>query len=301
MSFGIAVVTGGTGFVGSRLVLALLQRGVEVRVVSSGTAARDPALALDPRVTWLGVSDADLDRAVDGATHFFNFAVVYDRPSIDDKTLDDVNVELPLRILSRFAQRGVDVTCVLGDTFFRKFPPEATRQVRYTRSKSALVDRLQAFFGAGGGHRVRAALLQIEQVYGPGEAFTKALPNVTQQMVQGVPRIAMTSGTQGRDFIYVDDVVDAALAVAAAEWNGLQVVECGSGAATTVRRVFEEIHAIAGSTSTLGFGDIKAEQAIPRSCADLAWLNQRGWTPRTSLREGLTILIEDIMRRIQTV
>jgi CDP-paratose synthetase len=294
---GTAVVTGGTGFVGSRLVRALLRDGVAVRILSSGTAERDPALAHDPRLTWLGVSDADLDRAVDGATYFFNFAVAYDRPAIDDRTLGDVNVELPLRVLSRFAQRKTAAVCVLGDTFFRKFPPEATHQLRYTRSKTELISRLEAFFSTP--QPVRAALLQIEQVYGPGEAFTKALPNVTQQMVKGVPRIAMTSGSQGRDFVFVEDVVDAALAVASAEWQGLQRVECGSGVATPVRHVFEQIHDIAASVSVLGFGDIKAEQGIPSSCADTTWLKQHGWEPRTRLREGLTILVQDVVSRMQ--
>lgn len=294
---GIAVVTGGTGFVGSRLVHALLAAGTEVRIVSSGTAARDAALAREPRVGWLGVSDADLDRAVDGATHFFNFAVAYDRPSIDDKTLDAVNVELPLRLLARFARQPTRAVCVLGDTFFRKFPPEATHQVRYTRSKSELVKRLHAF--VENERSVQVALLQIEQVYGPGEADTKALPNVTQQMVKGVPRIAMTSGAQGRDFVYVDDVVDAALVVASAQWHGLQVVECGSGVATPVRRVFEHIHELAGSSSILGFGDIQAEQAIASSCADTTWLVRHGWAPRTTLRDGLARLVKDIVTRMQ--
>jgi len=294
---GTAVVSGGTGFVGSRLVHALLRDGVAVRILSSGTAERDPVLAADPRVTWLGVSDADLDHAVDGATHFFNFAVAYDRPSNDDRALADVNVELPLRVMARFVQRNVAAVCVLGDTFFRKFPPEATHQLRYTRSKSELVSRLEAFFAQP--QPVRAALLQIEQVYGPGEAFTKALPNVTQQMVKGVPRIAMTSGSQGRDFVFVEDVVDAALIAASSEWDGLQHVECGSGAATPVRQVFELIHEIAASPSVLGFGDITAEQAIPSSCADTAWLKAHGWEPRTSLHEGLTLLVQDVVLRMR--
>lgn len=295
---GTAVVTGGTGFVGNRLVRELLRQGMEVRIISSGTTEPDSFLAHESRLTWFGLSDADLDRAAEGATHFFNFAVAYDRPSIDDKTINDVNVELPLRVVSRLEKRRQAAVCVLGDTFFRKFPPEATHQVRYTRSKSDLVSRLQTFFSKG--RTVRVALLQIEQVYGPGEAFVKALPNVTQQMVKRVPRIAMTSGSQGRDFVFVDDVVGAAVAVASAHWDGLQVVECGSGVATPVRHVFETIHEIAGSPSTLGFGDIKVEQAIPTSSADTAWLTKHGWAPKTSLHEGLAILVEDVVTRMQT-
>lgn len=291
----VAVVTGGTGFVGSRLVCALLQQGATVRLVSSGTAPRDPAMENNKRVTWFGLSNTDLDQATAGATHLFNFAVTYDRPAIDDETINAINVELPLRLIARLRGRDKPSTCILGDTFFRKFPSEATQQVRYTRSKAELVKRLGEF---ADDKSLRLALLQIEQVYGPGEAFTKALPSVTRQMVDGVTRIAMTSCSQSRDFVYVDDVVDAALTVACAEWEGCVVVECGSGIATQVREVFEQIHQITRSASKLGFGDIKVEQAIDTSAADLGWLRRHGWAPRTSLHAGLTKLVKDVQLRV---
>jgi nucleoside-diphosphate-sugar epimerase len=292
----VAVVTGGTGFVGSRLVQALLRQGANVRLVSSGTVARDPTLERDERIIWFGLSDADLDQAVAGATHLFNFAVAYDRPAIDDATIAAVNVELPLRLIARLKRRDKPVSCILGDTFVRKFPPEATQQVRYTRSKTELVERLATF---ASDRSFRLALLQIEQVFGPGETFAKALPGVTRQMLASKPRIAMTTGAQSRDFVYVDDVVDAALVVAAAEWEGCVTVECGSGIATPVREVFEQLHRITQSASTLGFGDIKVEQSIATSVADLGWLREHGWAPRTSLHEGLKRLVDDVRLRTQ--
>lgn len=291
----VAVVTGGTGFVGSRLVQALLRQGANVRLVSSGTAKRDRSLELDERVTWFGLSDVDLDLAIDGATHLFNFAVAYDRPAIDDETISAINVELPMRLISRLRKRGNPATCILGDSFFRKFPPEATRQVRYTCSKNELVNRLK---DVATDSSLRLALLQIEQVFGPGEAFTKALPNVTQQMVAGVPHISLTTGLQTRDFVYVDDVVEAALTIAGSRWEGCVVVECGSGTAIPVREVFEQILQITRSKSTLGFGDIKMEQAIAGSVADITWLRQHGWTPRTTLQDGLKMLVEDVQSRV---
>lgn len=291
----VAVVTGGTGFVGSLLVRELLRQGTSVRLVSSSTVPRDPALEQDERITWFGLSDADLDQAADGATHLFNFAVAYDRPVIDDATIAAVNVELPLRLIARFKGRDRPVNCILGDTFFRKFPPEATPQARYTRSKTELVERLASFESDSS---LRLALLQIEQVFGPGEAFTKALPGVTQQMIAGVSRIPMTNGTQCRDFIYVDDVVEAVLTVANAEWEGCVVVECGSGISTPVREVFEQLHRITRSASVLGFGDIKVEQSITTSVADLGWLREHGWAPRTNLHEGLAKLVDDVRLRV---
>ena len=290
----LAVVAGATGFIGNRLVLELLQRSVTVRIVSSRMHTYSYNSASTDGVQWFGLSDADIERATCDATHFFNFAVAYDRPSIDDQTITTANVDIPLKIISNFKKRKTPVTCVLGDSFFRKFPPQATLQGRYTRSKQDLADKLSVIIENS---QVRAALLQIEQVYGPGEAFTKVLPHLTQQMVLNAPRIAMTSGMQKRDFVFVDDVVDAAWTVANSSWDGLVTVECGSGIATPVRQVFEQIHALAHSKSQLGFGDLEGGTGILSSNANTSWLRARGWAPQTSLEEGLTKLVRDVELR----
>ena len=290
----VALVTGGTGFIGRRLVSKLLENGAYVRIVSSGKPKSEGAEETDKRIQWYNHSEADLDHAVEGVTHFFNLAVVYDRPEIDNETINAVNVQLPLNIISKLRRRNKKAKCILGDTFFTKFPSIATEQGRYTCSKN----KLKGLLEETGDQTDLIAFLQIEQVFGPGEKFSKVLPNITRQIINGSTRIALTSGLQSRDFIYVDDVVQAALVVAHSQWMGHLVIECGSGISTLVRHVFERIHKIANSTSTLGFGDIKSDIGITESVADIKWLKERGWTPRTSLHEGLISLVQDIKLRI---
>lgn len=293
-----AVVTGGTGFVGNSLVRALLARGATVRIITSGTAARHRVENLGSQVTWWTTSDDDLDAALRDATHFFNFAVAYDRPTIDDETLWAVNVSLPLRILRRLQASGLSTTCVFGDTFFRKYAPEATRQPRYTRSKTDLALRLQEMAASASAAGIRLALLQIEQVYGPGESFTKVFPYMTRQMLENTSRIAATHGLQQRDFIHVNDVVAAALTVADSDWQGLQRVECGTGISTAVREVLTRLKALTRSSSVLGFGDLPADQSIDISCADTTWLHSRGWEAGVALEDGLAELVGDVSARL---
>lgn len=294
----IAVVTGVTGFIGARVVTALLESGATVRAITSGSTPPDRLGEHQSQVSWFGTSDHDLDQATAGATHFFNWAVVYDRAEFPDSLIDDVNVRLPMRILQRLRSQDGPVTCILGDTFFRKFPPHATRQARYTRSKLLLIDEVDRFEL---GHRMRIAHLQIEQVYGSGEALTKVLPFMTSRMLANVERIALTPGSQRRDFVHADDVTRAAMIVmAAADWQGKLVVECGSGDSHTVRSVFERLHLLADSTSSLGFGDLPNDQSIDASNADTAWLRLHGWCPSMSLDEGLSALVADVSTRLAT-
>lgn len=292
-----AVITGATGFVGSRIAAELISDGAEVRVLTSGTADRTRLGDLSDRVHWWPTDDVGLTAATRDATCFFNLAVAYDRSTVDDAALQAVNIDLPLRVLAHLRQQGQPVTCVLGDTFFRKFPPEATRQARYTRSKIRLAEHLYEV-SRGPKNPLRIALLLMEQVYGPGDAFTKVLPALTSQLLRNVPRLATTHGRQQRDFVHIDDVAAAVMAVSRADWQGLQQVECGTGVATPVREVLERLKKLTGSRTELGFGDLPSDQFIDVSLADTTWLCKRDWTPRVRLEVGLKTLVQDTALRL---
>lgn len=295
-SVGVAVVTGGTGFIGSRITRRLLADGWDVRLLSACGDRRLHFLEQEKaRIQWFGVSNTDIIRATEGATHFFNFAVVYDRANVSNELIREVNVELPRRVMDELIIRGDRPVCVLGDSFFRKFSPSSTAQPRYTYSKIAQWAMAQEKVRDG---RIAAAMLSIEQVYGPGEVLTKVLPSIVVRMIKHEERIGLTSGEQRRDFIHVDDVVDAAILVANRHSSGAIVIECGSGVATPVRDVFERLHTITASNSVLGFGDLPADQKIDSSKADLAWLTREGWSPQIRLEEGASQLVEDVRARL---
>lgn len=293
-----AVVTGGTGFIGRHLVQALLLRGWTVNLLVSGNVCEYSKINYVDGVKWFGSSDDDLDEALVSATHFFNFAVLYDRSTVSDVSLRAVNVELPLRILRKLDSLGGQVTCILGDTFFRKFPISATQQSRYTRSKCELASDLIAMCKKLDPGALRVAMLQIEQVYGPGEAFTKVLPNIARQMLEHAPIIALTHGRQLRDFIHVADVITAILCIADSEWHGLQVVQCGTGFPTPLRDVLQELRILTKSTSILGFGNLPSNQTIDSSFANIEWLSHQGWSPQISLKDGLCDFVSDIQNRL---
>jgi nucleoside-diphosphate-sugar epimerase len=241
--------------------------------------------------SWFGLSPADVESATEGATHYFNFAVLYDRANVSDDALHQVNVVLPERVMSAIKVRGNEPICVLGDSFFTKFSPNATAQGRYTRTKVLQRKMAEAMTADG---RLSAAMLRIEQAYGPGEAQAKIFPSVVGRMLRHEPRIALTEGLQQRDFVFVDDVVEAAIMLAERRCPGTSVIDCGTGISTAVREVFERLHLLTGSRSVLAFGDYPADQTIECSKADTRCLEAAGWSPKVSLDEGLHRLVNSM-------
>jgi nucleoside-diphosphate-sugar epimerase len=270
-----------------------LREGITVRALSAG-ANRERLAGLEQEIEWFGTSEVDLLKAAQNVSQFFNFAVVYDRANVSSELIHEVNVVLPLRILDALRTCTSTVACVLGDSFYRKFPSTATAQVRYTESKNQLA---RCISDLPADHPCHVAVLLIEQVYGPGENLEKAYPRVVRQMLRHTPRVPLTAGTQRRDFIHVDDTVEAALLVGRSKWNGVAQVECGSGESKPVRDIFERLKALSSSRSTLDFGDLPADQTIDDSTADTAWLRKRGWQPTWTLEEGLQDFVADVKRR----
>lgn len=290
----IALVTGATGFIGRHLVRRLLSENYKVRALTSGSS-RESLAEVEGRIEWFPLDEKSIDLAAQGVTHFFNLAVVYDRPKFSDDEIYGVNVSLPLRVIAALEKNARPVSCVLGDTFYRKFLPDATSQPRYTVSKNLLARHIRSF---PAGRHCRFAMLLIEQVYGPGESLEKAYPRVIRQLLKNIQRVPLTKGDQRRDFIHINDVVSAAVIAGDSEWEGVVDVGCGSGVSTPVRQVFECLKALSSSCSELGFGDIPSDQTIPDSVADTTWLRSRGWSDRVQLEEGLRDFVTDVRSRV---
>jgi UDP-glucose 4-epimerase len=140
---------------------------------------------------------------------------------------------------------------------------------------------------------IQAVCLRYANVYGPrqdphGEAGVVAI--FTQKMLRGEQSIINGNGRQTRDFIYVDDVVEANLAVLGKDVSGAYNV--GTGVETTIN----DLHKLLSEYTSRGVKEIhgpgkKGEQA--RSVIDSSKLrHELGWEPRVSLEEGLRRTVE---------
>jgi nucleoside-diphosphate-sugar epimerase len=129
-------------------------------------------------------------------------------------------------------------------------------------------------------------------VYGPAQKdLSKLIPYAILSLLQGKSP-AISSGERLVDWIYVDDVVEAYLALAGAPGIEGQTVEIGSGKLVSIREIVGKVvHLVGGMEPT--FGALPDRPMEPVRIADVAQTRERiGWSPRTQLTEGLSRTVE---------
>lgn len=289
------VLTGATGFLGSALFAQLLARGDEVVAIKRSTSSVEKIRALldHPRMHLI-----DMDRE-DPAAIFERFqvdtiihtATEYGRGAAPLYGILDANLILPLRLAELGMQRGV--RCFINtDSFFNKSGHSYSNLLNYSLSKKSLLiwlDKLSA--------NLKIINVVLEHMYGPGDSPSKFVESVVRTVaVEQAPHIALTHGHQRRDFIFVDDVVEAYLRLVdygRQEDFRFETFELGTGQATQVRDFVETVRELSRSVTVLGFGDIpyRADE-IMHSAADITRLQRLGWAPRVSLREGVQRILD---------
>jgi dTDP-L-rhamnose 4-epimerase len=151
---------------------------------------------------------------------------------------------------------------------------------------------------SGEGANWRAACLRLQNVYGPGQSlrnpYTGVLSIFAWQLLEGKTLSIYEDGLISRDFVYVDDVVDALVRAGQSELNHGSTIDIGSGEAVSILDVAKILmqHLDCTDDSYRITGEFRVGD-IRHACADIkAASEQLGWKPRVSLRDGLSALAD---------
>ena len=301
-----ALVTGGAGFIGSTLVDRLLAEGHSVDVVddlSTGSLSNLAEARSTPgyELTFhrLDIRDAGL---VELVAHrrpevIFHLAAQADvRVSVARPAFDaEVNLIGTLNVLegARAAGTRKVVFASSGGTLYgepEKLPVPESHPHRplspYGVSKKAACDYLAAYREL---HGLEFTALALANIYGPrqdphGEAGVVAI--FAGRLLAGETCTIFGDGTQTRDFVYVDDVVDA-FARAAHKGSGL-LMNIGTGVETSVNQLYATMAAAAGDDAPAVHAPARAGE-LARSSLDPSRAGiHLGWKAWTTMEAGAT-------------
>jgi UDP-glucose 4-epimerase len=311
------MVTGGAGFIGSTLVDRLLAEGHDVDVVddlSTGSLTNlAEARAAGGRALTIHHLDVRLPETTDLIVRrrpevIFHLAAQIDvRVSVAEPVFDaDVNVLGSLRVLegARAAGAGRVVFAASGGTLYGE-PDGSELPVReshphrplspYGVAKKAVIDYLVAYREL---YALEFAALALGNVFGPrqdphGEAGVVAI--FAQALATARPVTIFGDGEQTRDYVYVDDVVDA-FARASTRGGGL-VCNIGTGTETSVNALLRTMAGAAGVEPEVRHAPLRPGELLRSALDPTRAAIHLGWRPWTTLEEGCAKVVDEARRR----
>lgn len=302
------LITGGAGFIGSACAVELLRRGEEVVIIDSFEPTLYERELKEENLEWVrsegevtfyeddirnpnALEKIFTNHDVDLVIHLAAVAGV--RPSIEKAPLYyDINVTGTSLLMETARTHDVEdfvlasSSSVYGGnekTPFAEDDPVDSPISPYAASKLSLEHLAKTFQHLHGGN---VTCLRFFTVYGPRQRPEMAIHKFMRLMDEGAEIPMFGDGTSGRDYTYIDDIVQGVMA-SAERLDGFRIYNLGGDEVTLLRDMIATIAEVLGVEPNINQlpmqpGDVLITNAdLTRSRAEL------GYEPQTTLREGI--------------
>ena len=223
---------------------------------------------------------------IDGVANVLNSSLTKsDVELVKDQIKNGITKLLYMAPESLTKQKNIDF---LKDQKITSLDEEESPFSPYHLSK-AIGEELCRYFNKEYG--VHCQNLRLFSIYGKGQPASSLVPTVIQQVTGSCNEIRVQSVDAIRDFIHVDDVINAIESAITINPPGFSSYQIGSGQGTSVKELIALIQSIAGSDKPVatvgGFHEKDRKRVVAQTdeCAAL------GWRAEISLREGLQMLL----------
>jgi UDP-glucose 4-epimerase len=296
------LVTGGAGFIGSCLVDRLLSIGHSVVAIDDFSSGKREHLQDHPKLKAYMQSACEVLQELFEGNAFdviFHLAAIpnVQRSIAEPQTTNQVNLGGTLNLLEyckefdvpRFVFTSSAAVYgnqpVLPHTEIMLPQPQSPYAVQKLASEQYCSMYHQL-------HGIKTVALRLFNVYGPRQnpegSYAAAIPRFINKVLSKERPQIYGDGSQTRDFLYVDDAVDALIAAAKTEHTACfgDVMNVGAGEEAAVTHVIETLARVSHCTIRPGYAPAVPE--IRRSRADIAKIQALlGWKPKTSFEDGL--------------
>lgn len=294
-------VTGATGFIGKHLVNRLVREGYSVGALVRPTSDSLKSQSLDGVTVFPGdirnyedITSAFSAFQPDAVIHLVTYYAIMHRAD-EIGVMLDTNVKGTINLLEAAKEYG-RISLFINTSSTQVYDPKSWRlsesdeikpQSLYAVTKRNAEDACTFYASA---YPLPCVTLRLFPPYGPGDQERRLIPYVIGSILKNTPP-NLTTGKQEWDFIYVDDIVNAYLAVLRSKslTGGHTIFNVGTGQPVSIRTIVEKIRTHLDSRIDLPWG------SVPHR-ANEVWYNSAditkaecdlGWKPLTGIDEGL--------------
>ena len=283
----IILLTGGTGYLGSKILKQLVDNGYNVILLKRSFSNPVRIKEYINKITSYDIDLIPLERifsenTIDTIVHC---ATNYGREENDPLHVIEANLVLPLKLLE--LGKKYHVKCFINtDTILDK------RINYYSLSKKQFKDWLFVYK-----QDYTCINVALEHFYGSGDDETKFVTYIVHNLLKNVDKIDLTKGEQKRDFIYIDDVVNAFVKII----NSLDhfsrdfyEFEVGTNHPLSIKEFVELAKQLSGNEQTfLNFGaQPYRENEVMNYNVNISEISKLGWKCNSTVEEGLKKTIE---------
>jgi len=305
---GIALVTGGAGFIGSHIASALASAGARLRIIDDlSTGYRENLEEIKGDVDFIHGSLADeksLRKAIEDVELVFHEAAIPSVPrSIEEPRQTHIaSVDSTFSLLLAARDNKVRrVVYAASSSAYGDQPtlPKVETMLPEPLSPYAVAKLVgehycQVFTRVYG---LETVSLRYFNVFGPRQdpssQYSGVISRFISALLGGERPVIYGDGEQSRDFTYIDNVVDANLKAAESPRAVGQVINIANGERISLNQLLTELKSLTGKAGVVA--DYEAARAgdVKHSLADIARARDLlGFEPRVDLRTGLELTID---------
>lgn len=298
------LITGGAGFIGVALANYLVQQGHTVRVLDDLSAGDHTRLDAAVHFTRGDVEDKPkVWRLLNRIDCVYHLAA---RVSVPESILypreyNKTNVSGTVSLMEAMRDAGIKrvVMASSGAVYGEQPLPKVHEKLLPNPTSPYAVSKLAAegyIHTIGSRWNIETVSLRIFNAYGPAQAVppthAPVIPQFLRQILGDGSLVVFGDGQHVRDYLYVDDLVQALVSAATAENISRQTINIGTGLGTSINQLITIIEQVTGRQAkvifnpTVSGGVLSLVANIDRA---KKLLNYR---PQTSLREGIARLIQ---------
>ncbi len=281
------LISGGNGFLGSSLANNLLNN-------------------FNHKIYLLLRESSDIFRLSENIDKFQVYRYKYDIDIINFVT--EVNPDLILHTACSYGRNGESLLEIFDANFrfgliILKSAIKLNKEVIFLNSATSLPPNLNIYslskfyfleyaksVSQVYKEKLKFVNIELQYIYGPNDDKSKFIPYMIDACCSNIKNIQLTKGEQLRDYIYIDDVVNAYSFIInnLESFNKFDKIELGSGNVISIRNLALKIHGFTNSSTILDFGKLPYRtNEIMFSKANLEFLNSLGWYPKYDIVTGI--------------